>query len=265
MATQVIERSDTVHTASGALSGSLNCQTFLPRPTHCLDQHIASARESAKHKRHHEILQQTDTPPQTSPNGLEINSFQKRPKAAPKCGPATPVSRQLEELVPSIFALWVSAVHFSTGPTVCYVCCPIPLRCRMFMFCVKEADWGLRALGAYLAPWFTEWYTTCRDALERTPQEGGGVAPPPGTPLPPLLIHCSSESAERTSTQVTRRANRKKRLTVLYIVEHPNQEGDTCIDWTSQYCWTNGWNCLWRGHSVYRNRPLIPPPLLIHP
>ena len=38
-----------------------------------------------------------------------------------------------------------------------------------------------------------------------------------------------------------------------------NQEGDTCIDWTSQYCWTNGWNCLWRGHSVYRNRPLIPP------
>ena len=37
-----------------------------------------------------------------------------------------------------------------------------------------------------------------------------------------------------------------------------NQEGDTCIDWTSQYCWTNGWNCLWRGHSVYRNRPLIP-------
>ena len=49
-----------------------------------------------------------------------------------------------------------------------------------------------------------------------------------------------------------------KRLTVLYIVEHPNQEGDTCIDWTSQYCWTNGGNCLWRGHSVYRNRPLIP-------
>ena len=58
---------------------------------------------------------------------------------------------------------------------------------------------------------------------------------------------------------MTRRANRKKRLTVLYIVEHPNQEGDTCIDWTSQYCWTNGWNCLWRGHSVYWNRPLIPP------
>ena len=70
---------------------------------------------------------------------------------------------------------------------------------------------------------------------------------------------CSLESAERTSTQVTRRANRKERLTVLYIVEHPNQEGDTRIDWTSQYCWTNGWNCLWRGHSVYRNRPLIPP------
>ena len=41
-------------------------------------------------------------------------------------------------------------------------------------------------------------------------------------------------------------------------MEHPNQEGDTCIDWISQYCWTNGWNCLWRGHSVYQNRPLIP-------
>ena len=53
-------------------------------------------------------------------------------------------------------------------------------------------------------------------------------------------------------SQTRTRANRKKRLTVLYIVEHPNQEGDTCIDWTSQYCWTNGWNCLWRGHSVYR-------------
>ena len=61
-------------------------------------------------------------------------------------------------------------------------------------------------------------------------------------------------------TQVTRRANSKKRLSVLYIVEHPNQEGDTCIDWTSQYCWTNGWNCLWRGHSVDRNRPLNPAP-----
>ena len=81
------------------------------------------------------------------------------------------------------------------------------------------------------------------------------------TPYGRLLfidLGCSLESAERTSTQVTRRANRKKRLTVLYIVEHPNQEGDTCIDWTSQYCRTNGWNCLWRGHSVYRNRPLIP-------
>ena len=73
---------------------------------------------------------------------------------------------------------------------------------------------------------------------------------------PPLGRRCR---ISLRGTQVTRRANRKKRLTVLYIVEHPNQEGDTCIDWTSQYCWTNGWNCLWRGHSVYRNRPLIPP------
>ena len=48
---------------------------------------------------------------------------------------------------------------------------------------------------------------------------------------PPSLSH----PAERTSTQVTRRANRKKRLTVHYIVEHPNQEGDTCIDWTLDF------------------------------
>ena len=48
-------------------------------------------------------------------------------------------------------------------------------------------------------------------------------------------------------------------------MEHPNQEGDTCIDWISQYCWTNGWNCLWRGQSVYRNRTLIPPGSVLTP
>ena len=87
------------------------------------------------------------------------------------------------------------------------------------------------------------------------------LAGPPPDRCAPSIALCPPppKSAElRTSTQVTCRANRKKRLTVLYIVEHPNQEGDTCIDGTSQYCWTNGWNCLWRGHSVYRNRPLIP-------
>ena len=63
---------------------------------------------------------------------------------------------------------------------------------------------------------------------------------------------------------MTHRANRKKRLTVLYIVEHPNQEGDTCIDWTSQYCWTNGWNCLWLELSMAGafslSEPTIDPP-----
>ena len=107
----------------------------------------------------------------------------------------------------------------------------------------------------------------CPPPPPRPPGDGAASTPPPRPHGNFIDPGCSLESAERTSTQVTRRANRKKRLTVLYIVEHPNQEGDTCIEWTSQYCWTNGWDCLWRGHSVYRNRPLIPPrgsDLLVH-
>ena len=33
------------------------------------------------------------------------------------------------------------------------------LRCMMFIFCVKEADWGMMAFVAYFAPWFSEWHT----------------------------------------------------------------------------------------------------------
>ena len=36
------------------------------------------------------------------------------------------MSKQHWALVPSIFAPWILAVHFSVGPTVCYVCCLIP-------------------------------------------------------------------------------------------------------------------------------------------
>ena len=47
-------------------------------------------------------------------------------------------------------------VHVAIGPTVCYVCCLIPLvlRCVMFVFYVKEADLGMMAFVACLAPWF---------------------------------------------------------------------------------------------------------------
>ena len=34
------------------------------------------------------------------------------------------------------------------------------LSCRMFMFCVKEADWGMMAFVAYFVPWFSDQYTT---------------------------------------------------------------------------------------------------------
>ena len=71
------------HQVSPPLPGS-SCPGWYLHTSPPPHQHIASSRESAKHKRHHEILQQTDTPPQTSPNGLEITSVQKRPKAAPK-------------------------------------------------------------------------------------------------------------------------------------------------------------------------------------
>ena len=87
------------------------------------------------------------------------------------------------------------------------------------------------------------------------PRTTGEAAPPPPTPrclpLCSLLPPADPPSPPPPPTPP---------------VEHPNQEGDTCIDWTSQYCWTNGWNCLRRGDSVYQNRPLIPPhPLCVLP
>ena len=62
----------------------------------------------------------------------------------------------------------------SYAPTVQSGTCA--LRCTMSMFCVKEADWGMMALVAYLAPW---------------PRGGcllgSGTRPPP--PLPALRAH----------------------------------------------------------------------------
>ena len=37
-----------------------------------------------------------------------------------------PVPKQHQALVPSMFAPWIVAVHFSIGPAVCYVCCLMP-------------------------------------------------------------------------------------------------------------------------------------------
>ena len=41
---------------------------------------------------------------------------------------------------------------------------------------------------------------------------------------------------------------------------NPPPPYSTCMD-----CWPNGWNGLWRGHSVYRNRPLSSPTCMVHP
>ena len=67
------------------------------------------------------------------------------------------MAKQHQALVPSIFAPWILTVHFSIGSTVCYVCCLIP--CMMFIFCVKEANWGMVASVAYFALWISEQYS----------------------------------------------------------------------------------------------------------
>ena len=68
------------------------------------------------------------------------------------------MSKQHWALVPSIFAPWTLAVHFSIGPTVCDVCCLVPGFSDAWRsyFCVKEAEWGMMALVACSAPWFSE-------------------------------------------------------------------------------------------------------------
>ena len=45
-----------------------------------------------------------------------------------------------------------------SGPALCHACLSDAwvLRCVMVMFCVKEADWGMMAFGAELAPWFSQ-------------------------------------------------------------------------------------------------------------
>ena len=80
------------------------------------------------------------------------------PPPLPSLVQATPMSKQRSALVPSIFAPWVLAVHFSMGPAVCHVCLSDAwvLRCVMVMFCVKEADWGTMAFVAEFAPWFSQ-------------------------------------------------------------------------------------------------------------
>ena len=44
---------------------------------------------------------------------------------APSPCPSNTMSKQHEALFPSIFTLWILAVHFSIGPSVFYVCCLI--------------------------------------------------------------------------------------------------------------------------------------------
>ena len=65
---------------------------------------------------------------------------------------ATPKSKLSKALFPSMF-------FFQLLP-LCAMCAVLSgslvLRCMMFIFCVKEADWGMIAFVAYLAPWFSE-------------------------------------------------------------------------------------------------------------
>ena len=70
----------------------------------------------------------------------------------------TPMSKRHQALVPSIFALRTLAVHFFNWSycVPCVLSDTWGLRCMMFMFCIKEADWGTTAFVPYLAPWFSE-------------------------------------------------------------------------------------------------------------
>ena len=63
--------------------------------------------------------------------------------------------------------LGVGSVKFSTvdfgGAFFNWFCCVLCVlsdtlvwRCMMFIFCVKEADWGVMAFVAYVASWFSE-------------------------------------------------------------------------------------------------------------
>ena len=47
----------------------------------------------------------------------------------------------------------------------------------MFIFCVKETDWGMMAFVAYFASWFSEEYHVFRH-----------VPSPPPCPSPPLVL-----------------------------------------------------------------------------
>ena len=68
------------------------------------------------------------------------------------------MSKQHQALVPSSFALWILVVFYFSW---CY-CAPCvlsdmwTLRCMMFVFCVKEADWGMMAFVVYFASWFSQ-------------------------------------------------------------------------------------------------------------
>ena len=60
---------------------------------------------------------------------------------------------RVTKLVTSIFAAWILAVHFFNW-SHCVLCAPSDtwvFRCMMFIFCVKEADWG-DGLGSILCP-----------------------------------------------------------------------------------------------------------------
>ena len=85
---------------------------------------------------------------------LECQSDSGGGQPSPISGPATPTSKQLQVLVPSVFALWILAFAFFNW-CYCVLCVLFDTlvlrRMMMIIFCVKEADLGMMALVAYLA------------------------------------------------------------------------------------------------------------------
>ena len=69
------------------------------------------------------------------------------------------------QATPAVGSVKLCTVDFG-GAFFIWSCCvlrvlsdALALRCMMFIFCVKEADWGMMAFVPYFAPWFSKQYT----------------------------------------------------------------------------------------------------------
>ena len=72
--------------------------------------------------------------------------------------PATPMSKQ-QGGVGSVNFRTVDLRSALFNWSYCVPCVPsdaLVCGCMMFLFCIQEADWGMMAFAAYLAPWLSE-------------------------------------------------------------------------------------------------------------